>query len=84
MREIVGGIVRLRDLVTKIKIMKFFSAMLVLCENLCLRKFHTIHYALLVAVGYQVYLPGSLQRYPWRHMNRLQVVCSQESYLVVI
>ena len=44
MREIVGGVVRYRDLVAKIKIAKFFPGVLVICENLCSQKFPTIWY----------------------------------------
>ena len=44
MREIVGDVVRYHDLVTKIKIAKFFIlvCLLVICKNLCSRKFPVI------------------------------------------
>ena len=46
MQEIVGGVVRHHDLVAKIKIAKYFflACLLVICENLCLRKFPAIRY----------------------------------------
>ena len=46
MQEIVGGVVRYRDLVAKIKIANFFflACLLVIRENLCSRKFPAIRY----------------------------------------
>ena len=46
MQKIVGGVVRHRDLVARIKIAKYFflACLLVIRENLCSRKFPTIRY----------------------------------------
>ena len=56
MLEIVGGVIRYRDLVAKIKIAKnFFPDMLVIRENLCSRKFPAVRYSLRTLCTLSVY-----------------------------